>query len=337
MKYENLIKRGNEFLGGTKFPIIGGAMTWVSDAKLVASISNEGCFGVLASGAMSPEHLGQEIELTKKLLLDNKKFGVNLITMHPQLREMIEVCLEKNIEYIVFAGSIALLKKNLIEILKENQVKILTFAPSLSIAKGLIRMGIDALILEGHEAGGHVGPVSTAVLAQEILPYLADQVPIFMAGGIGHGNLIAAFLKMGAAGVQIGTHFVCTHESRAHPNFKKAFIAANSRDAVVSVQLNKDFHVIPVRSIKNKAYDLFNEFQIQTIKEYQQGLYSKDQAQLKIEKFWAGALRKAVIDGDVENGSLMAGQSVGMVNSERSLKDLIDELITQTQCQLNKD
>lgn len=321
------INRGNDFLG-TKFPIIGGAMTWVSNSILVAAISNAGGFGVLASGSMSLETLKKEIESTISLV-GSHLFGVNLITMHPQLEEMIKICIELKVQYIVFAGSVALIKRDLIAILKQNNIKILCFAPSLIIAKGLIRMGIDALILEGNEAGGHIGPVSTMVLAQEILPHIIE-VPIFIGGGIGNGAAIAAFLKMGAAGVQIGTKFVCAFESPAHKNFKEIFIKSQSRDALSSVQLSPDFQVIPVRAIKNKASENFMAFQMTILDEFKQGLVAKEEAQLNIEKFWVGSLKRAVVDGDIENGSLMAGQSVGMVKKEESVIDIINELIIQT-------
>jgi enoyl-[acyl-carrier protein] reductase II len=280
---------------------------------------------------MEPSMLDIEIKKTKKLILDHKKFGVNLITLHTKISQMIDICIENKVEYIIFAGSVREIKKEWVDKIKRFNIKIFAFAPSLLIAKGLIKLGIDALIIEGNEAGGHVGPVSTTVLAQEILPILGSEIPIFVGGGIGHGSIIFSFLKMGAAGVQIGTHFVCSEESGAHPNFKQAFISANSRDAVVSIQIDKEFPVIPVRSIKNQASDEFLKFQKQIIDQYKQKLISKEDATLKIEKFWAGALKKAVIDGDVQNGSLMAGQSVGMISKIRPIREIIDELIKQTE------
>jgi len=322
----NLISRGNNFLS-SKFPIIGGAMTWVSDASLVSSISNNGCFGVLASGNLDTFTLSEEIKKTKALLEADKKFGVNLITLHPKISEMIDVCIANSVEYVVFAGSIRELKKEWIMRLKNNNIKIFAFAPSLLIAKGLIKIGVDALIIEGNEAGGHIGPVSTVVLAQEIIPHLKNEIPIFIGGGIGHGSIINLFLKMGATGVQIGTHFVCSEESNAHINFKNAFISANSRDSVVSHQVDKEFPIIPVRSIKNKAHDDFYRFQMEVISQYKNGIIKKEDASLKIEKFWVGALKKAVIDGDIENGSLMAGQSVGMISSIMPMKKIINSLI----------
>jgi enoyl-[acyl-carrier protein] reductase II len=212
--------------------------------------------------------------------------------------------------------------------IKAAGAKAVCFAPALVIAKKLVRTGADAIIIEGMEAGGHIGPVSTGVLAQEILPHLRD-VPVFVAGGIGRGEAIVSYLEMGAAGVQLGTRFVCAYESIAHPNFKKAFIRAGARDAVASVQLDPRFPVIPVRALVNPATQNFIARQREIIERFNRGEISQKDAQLEIEHYWAGALRRAVIDGDTENGSLMAGQSVGMVTREQSTQEIIDELVDQ--------
>ena len=196
-----------------------------------------------------------------------------------------------------------------------------------SLAQRLKRAGADGIIIEGNEAGGHVGPVSASVLAQEILPHLRD-IPVFVAGGIGRGAAIAMYLEMGASGCQLGTRFVCATESIAHPKCKQAFIHAAARDAVPSVQLDPQFPVIPVRAIQNEGTRRFTEFQREVIAEFRAGKLEQSAAQLKIEHFWAGQLRNAVINGDVENGSLMAGQSVGMVTRIEPTADIIDELVS---------
>jgi enoyl-[acyl-carrier protein] reductase II len=170
--------------------------------------------------------------------------------------------------------------------------------------------------------------VSLTVLAQEILPHIRD-VPVFVAGGIGRGEAILSYLEMGAAGVQLGTRFVCARESIAHANFKQAFIRGNARDAMPTIQLDENFPVIPVRALQNQGTKRFLEHQAETIRRFQSGELTKEAAQLDIEHFWAGALRRAVIDGDVENGSLMAGQSVGMVTQEQSAAEIIAELRDQ--------
>jgi len=324
-KLKQLWQRGTQLLG-CEFAILGGAMSWVSEHNLVAAISNAGAFGVLASGSMSPELLEKEIVATRALT--SKPFGVNIIIMHPQLSELIEVCRKNKVTHVVLAGGIPNAK--IAGEVKDGGMKLLCFAPSAIIAKKLIKIGSDALIIEGMEAGGHIGPVATSVLAQEILP-VVKEVPVFVAGGIGRGEAIKHYLQMGAAGVQLGTRFVCAEESIAHPQFKQIFIKSQARDAIATVQLDSEFPVIPVRAIKNKATKQFTDFQEEVILKYRSGKIEKKDAQLQIEHFWAGALRRAVIEGDIENGSLMAGQSVGMVTKIEPVKDIIAELITQAE------
>jgi enoyl-[acyl-carrier protein] reductase II len=320
-----LWQRGCDFFGCER-AIMGGAMTWVSERNLVAAISNAGGFGVIASGAMTPELLDAEIAAT--LALTRRPFGVNLITMHPRLMELIEVCIARRVSHIVLAGGLP--TGPAIQRINAAGVKAMCFAPALVFAKKLVRMGADAIVIEGSEAGGHVGPVSTSVLAQEILPHIHD-VPVFVAGGIARGEAMLAYLEMGAAGVQLGTRFVCATESIAHANFKKAFIRAGARDAVTSMQLDPRFPVIPVRALANDATKRFLAFQREVIDRVNREEVTQKDAQLEIEHFWAGALRRAVIDGDVEGGSLMAGQSVGMVTSEQTTAAILDDLVAQAE------
>ena len=325
-----LWSRGTEFLG-CPYAIMGGAMSWVSEHNLVAALSNAGAFGVIACGAMTPELLEKEIDKTRHLT--NKPFGVNLIVMHPKLEELVEVCRKLNVSHVVFAGGVP--SANVVGAVKAYGAKVIGFAPSAIIGRKLVRIGVDALVIEGTEAGGHIGPVSTSVLAQEILPQITD-VPVFVAGGIGRGEAIVSYLDMGAAGVQLGTRFVCASESIAHEKFKQAFIRAQARDAVPSVQIDPDFPVIPVRALANKAADDFTRTQHEVIAQFRSGSLDKKEAQLKIEHYWAGALRRAVIDGDVENGSLMAGQSVGMVTKVQPAQEIMDELISQAESHLQR-
>ncbi len=323
--------RGCEFLG-TEVAILGGAMSWVSERNLVAAISNAGGFGVIACGAMTPELLDKEIAGTKALT--SRPFGVNLITMHPQLFELIDVCKKHGVGHVVLAGGLP--PAGSLDAIKANGAKLICFAPALSLAKKLIRSGVDALVVEGMEAGGHIGPVSTSVLAQEILPEVASQVPVFVAGGIGRGEAIAGYLDMNAAGVQLGTRFVCATESIAHPNFKKAFIRASARDAVASVQIDPRLPVIPVRALKNAGGELFTAKQREVAQLLDEGKVEMAEAQLQIEHYWAGALRRAVIEGDVEHGSVMAGQSVGMVTKEEPVADIIATLMAEAAHALEK-
>lgn len=327
--------RGIEFLG-SETAILCGAMSWVSERNLVSAISNAGGFGLIACGAMTPELLDAEIAATKKLT--DKPFGVNLITMHPQLFDLIDVCAKHEVSHIVLAGGLP--PAGSLDAIKGpttgGGAKLICFAPALSLAKKLIRSGVDALVVEGMEAGGHIGPVSTSVLAQEILPDVAAQVPVFVAGGIGRGEAIAGYLDMGAAGVQLGTRFACASESIAHPNFKKAFFRASARDAVASVQIDPRLPVIPVRALKNAGSELFTAKQREVAQALDEGRVEMAEAQLQIEHYWAGALRRAVIDGDVEHGSLMAGQSVGMVGKEEPVADIIAQLMAEAAAALEK-
>jgi enoyl-[acyl-carrier protein] reductase II len=316
--------RGAAFLG-SEVAIMAGAMSWVSERHLVSAMSNAGGFGVIACGAMTPALLDAEIAATKAMTA--RPFGVNLITMHPDLTALVDVCARHRVGHVVLAGGLP--PKGALEAIKASGAKAICFAPTLALAKKLVRSGVDALVIEGMEAGGHIGPVSTSVLAQEMLPELAEVVPVFVAGGIGRGEAIAGYLDMGAAGVQLGTRFVCATECIAHANFKKAFIRASARDAVASVQLDPRLPVIPVRALKNAAGDLFSARQREVAQSLDEGKVAMAEAQLQIEHYWAGALRRAVIDGDVEHGSVMAGQSVGMVTKEEPIADIIAALMAE--------
>lgn len=327
-----LMARGAAFLG-SEVAVLGGAMSWVSERHLVAAISNAGGFGVIACGAMPPALLDAEIAATRALT--DKPFGVNLITMHPDLAELIAICGRHRVSHVVLAGGLP--PAGSIDALKATGARIICFAPALALARKLLRSGVDALVIEGMEAGGHIGPVATSVLAQEILPELAEAAPIFVAGGIGRGEAIATYLEMGAAGVQLGTRFVCATESIAHPAFKKAFIRASARDAVASVQIDPRLPVIPVRALKNAGTELFTAKQREVAARLDNGELDMAAAQLEIEHFWAGALRRAVIDGDVEHGSVMAGQSVGMVKAEEPVADIIAALMAEARAALTRN
>ncbi len=322
-RLDALWRRGCDFLG-CRYAILGGAMSWLSDRHLVSAISNAGGFGVIACGSMSPDMLSAEIAATQGMT--DKPFGVNLITLHPDLDALIDVCIAHKVSHVVLAGGLP--SGASITKIKDSGARVMCFSPAVALAKRLVRNGVDALIIEGSEAGGHIGPVSTSVLAQEILPVI-DEVPVFVAGGIGRGEAIVSYLEMGAAGVQLGTRFVCATEAIAHPDFKKAFIRANARDALPTVQLDPRLPVIPVRALINGGTRHFMETQRLMLEKLEAGDVELKDAQLQVEHFWAGALRLAVIDGDVENGSLMAGQSVGMVTSEQPTAEIIAELVEQ--------
>jgi enoyl-[acyl-carrier protein] reductase II len=324
----HLTLRGREFLG-SEFAVMGGAMTWVSERSLVSAMSNAGAFGVIACGAMLPERLREEIRATRALTA--LPFGVNLITLHPQLDALIDVCVEEKISHVVLAGGLP--TSAAIARIKAGGARVMAFAPALVLAKKLIRAGADALVIEGSEAGGHIGPVSTFVLAQEVLPHVRD-IPVFAAGGIGRGEGMLAMLEMGASGVQLGTAFVCAKECVAHPNFKKAFINGAAREAQASATLDNRFPVIPVRALSNEGTHKFMEKQKEVIARFDRGELDQKAAQLEIEHFWAGALRRAVQEGDVESGSVMAGQSIGMVEKEQSVAEILAQLMGEAESAL---
>jgi len=325
-----LWKKGQQFLG-VQYPIMCGAMTWISESKLVSAVSNQGAFGCLAAGNMDPELLKKDIQKTKELT--NKPFGINLITIAPNYKEHLKLAAKQNVPFIIFGGGIP--KALEIEEAKQSGAKVLCFASTESIAKRLIRNGTDGLMLEGSEAGGHIGYVSLVILLQQVLLNV-ESVPIFVAGGLGNGRLIPYLLLMGAAGVQLGTRFVLAEECQAHPKFKETFIRAKARDAIATPQIGSELHVVAVRALKNKGMEDFANLQMELIQRRRLDKISQEEAQFEVEKYWVGALRRAVQDGDVMRGSLMAGQSVGLVNRIQPLKEILRELVKEAEEELEK-
>ena len=323
------LKRGSEFLN-VKYPILCGAMTWVSEPQLVAAVCNSGCFGCLAGGNAPVDILHKQILETRSLT--QNPFAVNLITIAPAYHDQLDMLKEMKVPYIVFAGSFP--KEKEVLAAKETGAKVMCFASTVSIAERMIKFGADAIILEGSEAGGHIGHVSSIVLMQQVLFKFAEQIPMFVAGGIATGKMIAHALLMGASGVQLGTRFVMTEECRAHENFKMAFRRANARDAVSTPQFDSKLPVVSVRSLRNKGMDEFGKLQLRLLKELEAGTVTRQFAQEEVERFWVGALRRAVVDGDVDGGSLMAGQSVGLVDKIMPIRDVVAELLNDAEAEL---
>ena len=321
--------KGNKFLS-TRVPIMCGAMTWVSDVHLVRAVNRAGAFGVLASGNMPPEQLESNIDELKKT---DKIFGVNLITIAPNFQNHLEIACRKKVSHIIFAGSYP--KASEVKKAKDSGAKVLCFAPTQQIADRMVSFGADGIILEGSEAGGHIGPVSTVVLIQQFL-FEMREIPIFIAGGIASGKMVLHLLLMGAAGVQMGTRFVLSKECTAHQKFKEAFIRAQARDAMATPQFDSALPVIPVRALKNKGMKNFAKLQLELLKKLEEGKIDRTQAQYEVEKYWVGSLLRAVQEGDVEFGSLMAGQSVGLVKEIKSVKEIIDEILNDMEEELVK-
>ncbi len=315
--------RGKAFLG-SELPVMCGAMTWISDPHLVSQMSNQGAFGVLAAGNMPPEMFAQEVDRTNELT--DKPFAGNVITIAPNYQDHLDILCEKKVSHIVFAGSLP--RGSEVAKAKESGAKVLCFASTSSIAKRMISYGADGLILEGSEAGGHIGHVSTIVLLQEIL-FNFPEIPIFVAGGIATGRMIAHLGLMGAAGAQMGTRFVLAEECSAHAKFKEAFVKARAREAISTPQYSAKLPVVSVRALNNHAMNHFGELQLELLKELSAGTLSRTDAQFKVEEYWVGSLRSAAVEGDVEHGSLMAGQSIGMLSKVQPLHDILQDLVDE--------
>jgi len=324
-----MMERGSNFLN-CRYPIICGAMTWVSEPGLVAAVCNAGAFACLAGGNTPPDILKQQIEETRKLT--DKPFGVNLITVAPAYRQHLEMLPELNLDYVIFAGSFP--RDNEVKIAKDSGARVMCFASTVSIAKRMMRFGADAIILEGNEAGGHIGHVSAMVLLQQILMEERNDIPIFVAGGIANGKMLAHVMMMGATGVQMGTRFVMTNECHVHDNFKNSFKRSNARDAISTPQYDSKLPVVAVRALRNKGMEQFGALQLDLLKRLNAGEIHREEAQEKVEEYWMGALRRAAIDGDINFGSLMAGQSVGLVDNVMPVKELIEELIEDASAEI---
>ncbi len=330
MLIDTFFETGRAFLG-CQYPIICGAMTWVSDPKLVSTIGNAGGFGLLAGGNTPVDIFEQQIIETQELT--DKPFGVNLITLAPVYNDQLELVCKLGCQFVVFAGSIP--KKTEIEKAKRCGARVICFASTAPLAHSLIERGADALILEGSEAGGHIGPVALSVLIQQIL-FNVDTVPIFIAGGIATGRMMAHLLMMGAAGIQMGTRFIMAEECMAHAKFKETFRKAKAKDAMATPQFDSRLPVIPVRALKNEGSIEFAKLQLELLSQLDNNLIDRNEAQYKVEEFWVGALRQAVIEGDVAKGSLMAGQSVGLVDKIQPLKEIIAEMINDAESELQR-
>lgn len=327
---DKIWQTGRDFLG-VQYPILCGAMTWISDVALVKSIHDNGGFGVLAGGNLPPDQLEAAVDQCVAEL--EHPFGVNLITIAPYYPEQLEVLRRKDVPVVIFAGNFP--HKHDVHKMKDSGKKTVAFASTMSIANQQIRFGVDALILEGSEAGGHIGQVSLTVLLQQVL-FERPSVPVFVAGGLATGRMMAHLLLMGAAGCQFGTLFVMSEECTAHPDFKKAFIKARAREAVATPTFDKRLPIVPVRALRNKGTDEFGRLQLELMQKLRDQEMSRYDAQILVEKFWVGGLRRAVVDGDTEKGSMMAGQSVGLVKQIKPMAQIFADLIGDAEDELTR-
>ncbi|MBN9648159.1 enoyl-[acyl-carrier-protein] reductase FabK [Terrisporobacter sp.] len=288
-----------------KYPIIQGGMAWISDATLAAAVSEAGGLGII-SGVGDTEDVRAEIKKTKSLT--KKPFGINIMLMRDNIDEIAKLVCDEQVAVVTTgAGS----PGKYIEDWKKHNVKVIPVVPSVAIAKRMEKFGADAVIVEGMEAGGHIGQLTTMSLVPQVVD--AVDIPVIAAGGIGDGRGIAASFMLGACGVQMGTRFLVSKECRVHENYKDRVL--NAKDIDTEVTGTSTSH--PVRVLRNKL-----------TREYIK-LEKTNANPEEIEALGKGALRKAVVDGDVNNGSVMAGQIAGLVSKKQTCKEIIDELISE--------
>lgn len=287
-----------------KYPILQGGMAWVATAELVAAVSNAGALGVIGAGHMPPDALRNEIQKTKKLT--RNVFGVNIMLMSPFVKEVMQVVLDERVPVVTTgAGN----PGEYIPALKEIGTKVIPVVASVALAKRLERVGVDAIIAEGMESGGHVGEVTTMTL----VPQVADavNVPVIAAGGIADARGVLAAMALGAQGVQIGTRFVASAECTAHTKYKNAVLKAKERSTVVTGVSTGH----PVRVISNKLTREYFDME------------KRGASIEELDRLGAGKLRSAVVDGDTEYGSVMIGQIAGLVNEIKPVKDIIQDMV----------
>jgi len=296
-------------LVGIKYPIVQGGMAWVGTAELAAAISNAGGLGVIGGGNAPTEEIAQEIRLARELT--DKPFGLNIpLAISEYADDIVTLCIEEGVKIMVIG---AWRPGNHITRLKEAGITVIPVIASVALAKRLERQGADALIAEGMESGGHIGDIATMPLVPQVVD--AVDVPVVAAGGIADGRGLVAALALGAQGIQMGTRFICTTECTAHENYKRAIIKARDRSTMTTG------HSLghPVRALKNPMVHEFEELERRGITE------------AELIEFGTGKLRLAAIEGDMKNGSVMAGQIAGMVNDIVPVKELIERIVAEAE------
>jgi enoyl-[acyl-carrier protein] reductase II len=289
---------------GIDHPILQGGMAWVATAELAAAVSEAGGLGIIGAGNMPADFVKREIDKAKALTA--RPFGVNIMLLSPYVDDVVDVVLAAGVQVVTTgAGN----PGKYLDAFRRIGTKVIPVVPSVALARRLERLGVDALIAEGHEAGGHIGELTTMVL----VPQIADAVsiPVIAAGGIADSRGIAAALALGAEAVQIGTRFVCASECTAHDNYKRAIIAAEDRDATVTGRVTGH----PVRCLRNRLTRQLAAME-------SSGCTAED-----VESLGAGKLRQAAVEGDVDEGSVMAGQSAGMVSRIQPAAEIVQELM----------
>lgn len=292
---------------GIEYPIIQGGMAWVAEYHLAAGVSEAGGLGLIGAASAPAEWVREQIRKVRERT--DKPFGVNIMLMSPYADEVAEVIVEEGVKVVTTgAGN----PEKYMKMWKEAGIQVIPVVASVALAKRMERSGADAVVAEGTEAGGHIGENTTMALVPQVVD--AVSIPVIAAGGIADGRGVAAAMMLGAAGVQLGTHFVVTKESMVHENYKQAILKARDIDSRVTGRTTGH----PVRALRN-----------QMTKEYIR-LENEGASFEELERLTLGGLRKAVVDGDVTNGSVMAGQIAGLVKEELSCKELIDKLVRET-------
>ena len=297
----------------TKYPIIQGGMANIATGEFAAAISNAGGLGLIAAGGMKPEELRENIDRARQLT--DQPFGVNIMLLHPQVDELMEIVIEKKVPVVTTgAGN----PGKYISALKEAGVKVMPVVASVALAQRMERLGVDAVIAEGTESGGHVGEMTTMALVPQVVDGVS--IPVVAAGGIASGRQMLAAYALGACGVQVGTCLLVSEECPVHQNYKQAVLGASDSDTIVTGRIGGT----PVRVLKNR---MAREY----VRQERAGA-SKEE----LEIYTLGSLRKAVFDGNVKEGSLMAGQVAGQLHEIRPAAAILEELYTSF-CELKKD
>lgn len=289
-----------------RYPILQGGMAWIATAELAAAVSNAGGLGIIAAGNAPVEFVEKEISKIKKLT--DQPYGVNVMLLSPFADEIMELIIKEGVPVITTgAGN----PGKYMPRLKERQIKVIPVVPSVALAQRVEKIGADAVVVEGTEAGGHIGELTTMVLVPQVVD--AVEIPVIAAGGIADGRGLLAALALGAEGVQVGTRFVCATECTAHDRYKEAILKAKDRDTVATGRSTGH----PVRILKNKLAKEFDRLE-------KSGASSEE-----LENLGVGRLRMSVVDGDVDNGSVMAGQIAGMIKDIQSCKEIIEKMIAE--------
>ena len=298
---------------GIKYPVFQGAMAQIARHELVSAVSNAGALGILASGGVSPEELRREIQRCKNLT--DKPFAVNLMLMMPNIEEIIDVVIEEGVKIVTTGAGTP---RKYMPRLKEAGIKVIPVIPSVKAAKKMEELGCDAVVVEGMEAGGHVGTSTTMALLPQVTA--AVNIPVIAAGGIADGRGMAAAYCLGASGVQMGTVFLASEECPVTDEYKNMILEAEDTSTI----LTGEKFGAPVRGIKNELTKRYHELEEQS------------STLMELEELTLGSLRRAVYDGDVENGSVMAGQIAGLVSEIRPVKVIIESVIAEAKNVLKK-